>query len=79
MTDEEAKQNIMGRHGQKSADGWLAKRLIIVFERFRQRGLGTLEALEQAHLCYLASIGVAEYSDETGLYESKAYSGRAWI
>ena len=79
MTDEEAKQNIVGKHGCKGPDGWLAKRLIIVFERFRQRGLETLEALEQAHLCYLASIGVAEYDEETGLYESEDYSGRAWI
>ena len=79
MTDEEAKQNIVGRHGQKSADGWLAKRLIAVFERYRRKGLETLEALEQAHLCYLASIGVAEYSEKTGLYESSGYSGKAWI
>lgn len=69
MTDEEAKQKIIASRGGCS-DNWLAKRLIIVYERFRRKGLEASEALEQTQLCYLASIGAATYDDKTGRYRS---------
>ena len=74
MTDEEARQKIINSRGG-DPDNWLAKRLIIVYEKFRHKGLEIPEALEQTQLCYLASIGAATYDKATGRYRSNYDNG----
>ena len=69
MTDEEAREDIRTGHGLKA--DWLVRNLLAVYERYRQKGLEVREALEQARLCYLASIGAAGFNMETGLYQSR--------
>ena len=74
MTDEEARQKIINSRGGEP-DNWLAKRLTIVYERFRHKGLEIDEAFEQSQLCYLASIGAATYDKATGRYRSNYDNG----